>query len=396
MTPETVHSLLSFGAALSRGNSPADVVRTALAGDRPDFPKDSLAVMGFFEGLKALARRHEIFPDAAALDEAFNDLESEAFAALDAVCKGDPSAKSFSNDYLLGLWAALGNPKVLGELVRRAKHRDGSTDAVIHGGEALNILRDAYHNLPGFQSHLESLGFTPSKVRFGDYPYTGLIDQVMNGPDKTPAAPPPAPAALVENAVQEPAPPVDQVAAEAAPAPVPAAPAWNAPGTPAPPIVGVSARANLDNATIAAVIGGNMVGVLRVTDALALGMALGMAGRAILIPMEGYAWADIPDGTRSSSTLLLLDRYVAGELEKGGTKLPARGETALEPRSGDGCFLAAEVSQNPRNGVYAIKVWMSEVAFNDAGSSDDFNDAKAKAAAVIRALLLSRGILQAG
>jgi hypothetical protein len=296
------------------------------------------------------------------------------------------------NGYYAARFAVAGAAADLAELVRRAKHRDGSAASVAASSAALSLLVEAASGDEEILARIRGAGLDLYNVRFGNHPAALPGPEVtihLEGPNKAAledeatlgglvhasvparASAAPAPAAgpagpprrrfHLQTAVVNPTTAPVPVAAPvrvAAPAPVAAPlPAASLPwGGPAP-------SPNSDAGDIT--FGGAH---LSITAALNLCTSLGAAARALLLPVEGCAWVDDRTDPAKKSELVILDPVLA---------------EGLPPSVWDGA-LAAELLQSA-DGVYQVKVYdRSGGSTYVTGSWLDMNDAKAAAAERMR------------
>jgi hypothetical protein len=268
------------------------------------------------------------------------------------------------NRYFLGRWAATGEPNALRELVRRARHRDGTTSALVVGTEAGVILGAAQH--PEVVKLLTKFGFNPANVKPGNFP-----PGTETATEPTPAA---APA---------PAPP-------AAPAPVPPTVVIAPPPPPAQPIIpstpggimGVSADTNAGMVVLAGT-------PISITAALALETDLVKRTRELLIPAESYQWLDEFDHSKAGLFTNDVPPDSNPSANVFGRGLPR------EQESGMACH--GEVLQDRTTGRYSCKLYNRDGGggFSQvADKIDDFNVAKFRVASAVKAELISIGLLK--
>ncbi len=227
-------SILNQGTTAAGRAAPGEMELASLASMAFEAGAPIL-VAGMVTGLKKLFAH--IFHDDA---EGNAGKLSKLATATEQVVKSevpikDPEVSDCDlNDYYVGCYAGGGDPADLRELIRRAKHRDGSTAAIATSDDASNLLASAFdsHDTAMLASQLAGNGFT-LPFFFGNHPPGSASAFGATGMPHNP--PPPAPAAAV------PPPP-----APAAPAPAPAAPAAAAPAPVAiAPAAGSRASADL-------------------------------------------------------------------------------------------------------------------------------------------------------
>lgn len=89
-------------------------------------------------------------------------------------------------DTVLGRWAKTGDRKFIGELVRFAKHRDGSTAALGDSLYAMDVLHAASISDPAFKGILRSFDYDDDKPTHGDFPnglFRAPVEGVQFSPD---------------------------------------------------------------------------------------------------------------------------------------------------------------------------------------------------------------------
>lgn len=259
------------------------------------------------------------------------------------------------NGYYAARFAVAGAVSDLAELVRRAKHRDGSTAAIGTSSGALSLLSEASDGDPEIALRIAAAGLNLSDVRFGNYPVGG---------------PPPAVAPAVVTI------PIDEHnhAAKVQEA----LEGGLSPATPMPPAARVLAFSQpLGSPNVAAAVSANMdagdvsVGGARlsITAAVNLATSLTAAARALLVPAEGCSWIDDQTDPAKQSELVVLDPVLA---------------EGLPPSAWSGALLA-ELAQSVENGTYRVKVYDRNGGSTFVtGSWTDMNDAKAAAAERVR------------
>ena len=84
-------------------------------------------------------------------------------------------------DTVLGRWAKTGDLKFIGELVRFAKHRDGSTASLGDSLYAMDLLHAAVISDPAFKAILRNFGYDAEKPTHGDFP-NGLTADDFRAP----------------------------------------------------------------------------------------------------------------------------------------------------------------------------------------------------------------------
>jgi hypothetical protein len=252
------------------------------------------------------------------------------------------------NDYLVGRFGG-GDRLALRELIRRAKHRDGSAAAIDAGDDALIILTTGSRGVLGLAALLAENGLG-KEVKFGFHP-VGSETAFLSSGARTPVAP-----VLVS------------------PPPVPVAPAPAAPEPPVdlqprPPasitvIDGRAAAVTVDLKKGVLLFGGNP---MPVGTAAELADALNIGVRQLLIPAEGYTWVDDMRDPNRLTSLLCHDAFLAGPAEG----LPGLSESDL------GGFLRAVVERDPEPGVetFAWKIYTRDGATKQSAAALDSQDA---------------------
>lgn len=318
------------------------------------------------------------------------------------------------NDFFLGRFARLASLDDLAELIRRARHRDGSTSSIVLGSATHLLLASAAADIPELRGVLKLHGLDLDAMKTGDFP--PMLDPAVNSlADSTGTAPPEvlARTGLPAGFGSFPAPGPEPrwlggrlVGGPAAVAVV-EVPAETVSGTGAGPNeiraeeiepsdndMGDDPKLG-SNAAGKQLAGWNLeTGMIRMfhmrltpTAALAALQSLVVATQNILIPHEGYTWVD--EMEQKGSTLVCLDKWLAERV-----KLPERsGELAL--RLGvDTLWLQGEIKQltedGPKFGHYlAVLQHGSGGAFEEFGDFIDLNDAKFELAKKVRGVLAS-------
>ncbi len=294
-------------------------------------PVNSAMLAGFFSVF------HENFPDAPEWASEPSLVEFLGMAGLHDIPAG-PEA----NDYFIGRWAA-GDLAGLRELIRRAKHRDGSPASIGAGNDAINVLDAAGAASPQLLAKLRANGYVVP-LTFGNHPVGSVTAFKL----------PVAPGSAVPARAHGHAP-----AAQNRPRPVVPPLAASAPIA-APAVVPVDARsrggARLGVVNADLVAGAIYVGTNRLTVAEAnkLSDDLTIAARALVLPMEGYAWVDdMRDPTRLT-TLICLDDVLAGPVARLDGALPG-----LVHNLDLGGFVRAVVLQNEAD-KFTFNLWLRD------------------------------------
>lgn len=256
---------------------------------------------------------------------------------------GEPPQTAEWNQYYGMLWLAGRDTAALAELIRRAKHRDGSTQSIVTSSGALALLSELEAD-PPTAAELASLGWSSAAVSFGYHP-PGLPVPVSGTPGSV----------LM---------PSGDVVVPAVPA-LGAAPVAGVQAIPSGPFEGVAA-ADLPAGRVT--IGGAL---LSITGAIRLQDSLTAAVRSLLLPGEGYAWVDLTYDPKHSSSLCVLD----GELAAG---LP------IAPDS-PGSALKAEVLQDD-DGSYTARIYGADGSVKRVHGTPytDINEAKFAVAREVR------------
>jgi hypothetical protein len=312
----------------------------------------------------AIVALHQLLPDLAYWSE-------ETGATLLAAATAQAATVDHSgvewNHFYLGRWAVLGDQADLDELIRRAKHRDGTTAALVTGTEAVVMLTAAFkEHTDTIGKRLLEAGFNPANVTTGNFPHQAQ----------------PAP---VDQAAQ-PAPPTSHAVAvrPITPAPV------TAPAPPANPIViatpGGVIGVGVDANSGVVILAGNPISI---TAAMALETDLVKRTRELLIPASSYAWMDEFDHSKGG----LFTEDVPPESNPTANVF---GRGLPRPDGHESVACHGEVIQDKQTGQYSCRL------YNRAGGGgfsqiadkiDDFNDAKFRVASAAKAELLSMGLL---
>jgi len=313
---------------------------------------------------------------------------------LELVTKGGPQGSPEWNDYFVGAYAA-GDVGGLRELIRRAKHRDGTTAAVVAGTDAMGLLEAAAADSAAFAAVAAANGFRPGAVELGDHPpgsvtafgVTGVAaaaSDLTGLPSQTAATRAPQTAGSTPPPVRRPGGPPLPTSAYRAPAPAAAAPAAG----PAALAVESGPAPQLGAAPIAtADMGGGIVRLgdpnrpaarLAISEAIALGDSITASVRRLLLPAEGFTWIhDTMDPLRLAS-LVDLDTTRAANLPDftgdGGGKLQAE-------------VIQSLASSERRTVVYGCKLYSAAGTAETWGAFEDMSDAKFSVASRVRELL---------
>ena len=269
---------------------------------------------------------------------------ADAVLAPDA---GEPPQTAEWNEYYQYRWLAGRDPADLAELIRRAKHRDGSTQSIVTSSNAMELLSELERDPPTAEA-LTVLGWSSSAVTFGYHPPGQPVPFTRTA---ALGSIPPGGAVSVMM-------PSGQVVAQAA-GPAPAA---------APAVLPSDVLAKADLMGVRVTLGGTY---LSITAAIRLGDSITAAVRSLLLPGEGYVWIDLTADPRRSSSLAVLD----GELAAGLPAFPDSPGTALK----------GEVLQDELSGNYTGRVYSGDGSVRTVpGIFSDMNEAKAAVAEVVR------------
>lgn len=249
------------------------------------------------------------------------------------------------NTYYARRFSISGSLADLRELVRRAKHRDGSTASIQTSSAALSLLSEAADGHPEIAVALASAGLDLAAIQFGVFPA---------GAPATAAAAPRG--ALGTGAIGSRA---------SAPVAFPPVPASAAPAAAAAPS-GWSPRVVVADPFAGTVEVGGVP--LSVTAALAMLDDLTRATRRLLLPAEGTAWVNDRIDPLKLSELVMLDPYLAAGL----------------PLFAAGGAILAEVLQSPEDGVYRGKLYDRSGGSSQFGEWHDMNQAKCSIAERVR------------
>lgn len=278
--------------------------------------------------------------------------------------------------YLLGLFAGSGDTDFFGELVRRAKHRDGSTGSIGLGTEALHAL-GALVGIPEAEQLFTAFSFDPANVAVGDYPNEGITKKLAgvsvglegnsistgssdtSGGEWIPFQPP------ASNPAPDPPPPF--------------LPVLNFQPVEGMPAVLVSLGDTPDVTTGQngrVYIGSSIPLSLTVVNELI--NRLMVAYRSLTLPAEGFAWFDDTLNPLSGSELCILDPYVVKVLDL--------------PWSADkGVCIAAKILQN-NSGEYLGVVNQKGGGERTLEPEADLNQAKVEVCKVFQASLKDAGL----
>lgn len=284
--------------------------------------------------------------------EVWVDKAAESLAATNEILAA-AAAPGVGNDVLLARWAVTGSLVPLGELARRALHRDGSSEADTVGIDAIGLLSDSLKADPLLASELAANNFSLARVRFGVY---------LPGSFSLPLPP------LTPISKRRPVPVAGPpVGAAAKPDVGEAGRSVGLPGTSARPAEGPVP--NFSSGTVD--LNGSK---LSVSAAVTLRDGLERAVVTLLRPAEGFAWLDDNADPQARSALVDLDSVR-------GKGLP---DTA-------GGMLAGEVIQTPAKGQdqnagqYRGRVYSRGGGYSEfEASTDDMNVAKFMVAERIR------------
>jgi hypothetical protein len=350
--------------------------------DNPIGPSEHLELAGIVSAIV------EAFPDVPLFaDEPAKSwlVETEELEA------SGPNETAEWNGYYAARFAVSGAEADLAELVRRAKHRDGSAASVGTSSAALSLLLEAGADDPEIAARIKAAGLDLNNVRFGNHPAPSLPETI---PDAEPAGVTASENQALESmraAAPAPPPPVRRfnlqtavvshaalgAAAPPAPSPAlrhlePAAPVTAVPAPPAPSPAAIGREVSFDAGASPNLDAGDvsLVGVrLSITAAARLALSLTAATRALLLPAEGCAWVDDRTDPAKKSELVVLDPVLA---------------EGLPPSAWDGALLA-ELGQSVENGTYQVKVYDRNGGSTFVtGSWIDMNNAKAAAAERVR------------
>lgn len=280
-------SALRLGASREAAGAPLQDRHIAdLAGGKV-FPIGSDLLHGFVSGLA------EEFPSMFGVGNIGGDL-------LDASLASGRTGLAFT----AGKYAAVGTIELLGELIRMARHRDGSAQAQQEGQNAQAALGAAAAQSSQFREALQGAGFDPGRVQFGNFPPGSVAierGKVIlrpasargNRPNPRPAVRPATPrtAAAPPAAARPAAPPVAAPAPAAAPAAAVRRPRY----VPTQQLQ-ATAKADLVNGSV-------LIGASRfsVASALQLVDEVTAAVRELTLPAEGYTW--VPDAAEPGALI---------------------------------------------------------------------------------------------
>jgi hypothetical protein len=265
MTPADDESLNPFTALLAALPATEEELPKVLVelADGNLVDPHSPGFAGFVRGLYARFEAAEVWTKD--LGEKILD-ESAAILAPEA---GPPPDTLDWNPFYALNWLAARNDAELIELIRRARHRDGSTQSISTSSGALAALADLAI-VPELQPALARLGFDPSSVGFGNFPRGGAAASPATGTGLS--------GGLSRSQVSSV--PMSEV------------------------VLPLSAVVEPDLVSGMVRLGTN---ALSLSAAVRFAAAIGAAVRSMLLPAEGFVWLDDSFDPLSSSSLLVLD-----------------------------------------------------------------------------------------
>lgn len=331
--------------------------------------------------------RASVVHDLAAASVDHPDLFKEPgaaaeLAAADAILGDIGPVGVGSNDVLLARWAFSGSLDPLTELLRRFLHRDGSSESIVLGSDAMALVIEAEQADPVFLEALKAARFSPVKVRMGVFPAgsfslpLALVPVQHTNPRRvqagqsTPAAPSPSPSPFPL--------PSGGSQAAAAIASAPAGAVEVIPATPATPARRARAvPAGSGNTAVADMAAGTVKlggASLSISAAIKAGDSITRAVVELLRPAEAFAWLDDNHDPQSRSILVDLDGVRGKGLpEVGGGLL--QGEVLQIPSRGP----------DPEAGKYLGRIYNRGGGFTEfATGVDDVNAAKFQVAERVR------------
>jgi len=313
-----------------------------------------------------------------------------------------PGSGSGWNDYFLGRWMVCGNLADLAELVRRAKHRDGSTSTLGTSGDAVTLLSAGFGRDVELRRKLRGLAFDPATLKFGNHPPGSSTAFVIVIPAARAAAGRSvrSPQGAARSPIARPK-PVDAAAAFAkvplsetvasvhgagdVPAGASLAPLAESGGTTRLEMTATAIAETADMpVSVDETAGTVKVGdfSLSITRAWSLHKALVTSIRSLVIPAEGFAWVDSMADPEAFSALVLFD----SQLRPGLPDFTGTG--ALQPPPGQNWKLQAQVAQDPDTAFYSAKLFDTKGEYSTLPKQfADMNQAKHAVASAVRALL---------
>lgn len=261
-------------------------------------PAQRLAVVGAVDVMR------ERFPELAAWDA-----QEDLLAAADEVRGDGPQPDSTWNNYYVGRFRVSGADEDLGELVRRAKHSDGSTVAFGTSADALSLLTSAAAANTGVRARLAALQFNPGNIRMGNFPHGTTA--AFTAPKGKGSAPVPAHRAPVRAARAIPPAAAPPAPARAARAIAPAAASRDsgrAIARDVPEFIDAQNEPMLEvDETAGRIIVRFAAASLPMSAASALQLDIVRALRRLTVPREGFQWLDDPSDPAKLSLLVLHD-----------------------------------------------------------------------------------------
>jgi hypothetical protein len=344
-----------------------------------------------------IAAAHEAAPDAKEWKE------EPASVLIDGlVTLGPPQETAEWNGFYLARYAFSGNEnKDLAELVRRARHRDGSTAAIVLSSSTCALLESAAGEIPELLAKLAAMGYDPQAVKFGAFHFgapvlaarpvaSSNVASLENAGSSPAAAVPmrfegglyPETTAAAPDAIVSQDRPLYAGGPPAGGDPIPTTVVMRAD----PPEVapGVIAYADLENGNV--VLKGKANLSLSITGGLLLFNSLLETTQKLLIPAEGYLWID--DLDQYAAALVVLDGVLAKRLG-----LPERSGVYALRAGVETVWLQAELNQSVEQGAqfgrYKATLYKpgSGGAFDEFGNFEDFNVAKFEVAKRVRDFL---------
>jgi len=267
------------------------------------------------------------------------------------------------NLFTLGRYAAIALDGELEDLVRRARHRDGSTASIVASTATIQLLESAVGEFPEIDAKLKAAGLDLARVSFVD---------MAAAPKK--ALPKSAGVVLTgsEN-------PISGAGAPIVGEPGGPRPYWLAPDSPAADEMTVTPE--LENFAVNVRFNSNMAAVLTLAQTLRIADQLGAAVRSIIRPAEGYKWVDLLEGV--GAVLIQLDGVVAKQLG-----LPERVDMSGWEQGSISQVVYGPDSEPGQAGLFRCRLQISNGGFEDIGPlHSDLNDAKAFLARRVRAVL---------
>lgn len=284
---------------------------------------------------------------------------------------GAANAGDFSAAFILGVFAGSGESLFFGELVRRARHRDGSTATLGVATDALHVLGELA-GIPAAENLFTAFSFDPANVLTGDYPNVGReVEWLKFGPGR--------PKTIFREGVGEM--PADQTTSgkEFESDPVPAlfvalvGREAELPGMSARLFLGDTPKVETTDGLVC--LFGTLCSLTVVNELI---NRLMTAYRSLTLPAEGFVWIDDTLDPLKGSELACLDPFQVGALG-----LPWSPEK--------GICISARIHQNDA-GEYLAVVSLKDGGVLNLPPEADLNVAKVEVCKVMAGKLKDLGL----